>query len=250
MAAQDRGVSNPTNPTVVQYSGNRGNKAISAIALLLSSLALLGTGLTLFQVSHLRQELSQVRDSINRLTVANSNAQSQVPLNAQTDDGTSATYSAVPPTSIPEANSVPPTFVPTPATTQTPVNNAGIQPGQFVQPAFKTNAQVELLRVNRVKGQPDIVNVQVRVRLLRPQAPFNGSEAIYLGQTTARNPETSETYETVPNKSTGSVSLYSMKAANQSSADAYVWLQIPREVSNVDIYLPNTQAFQNVPIAN
>lgn len=244
MAAQNRGLHTPNNPTVVQHHSNRGNKALSAIALLLSSLALLVSGLTLFQLSQLRQELSQVRDAVNILSVANSNAQNQAPLNAQTNDGTSATYSVVPP-----VNSVPPTAAPLPTTTQVPATNVAIQPGQFVQSAFNNKGQVELLKVNRVKGQPDVVNVQVRVRVLRPQATV-GNDAIYMGGATARNPETSETYKAVNGESTGSVSLYSMRLENQSSADAYVWLQIPREVSNVDIYIPNTQAFQNVPIAN
>lgn len=246
MAAQDRGLN---NPTVVPHANNRESKAFSAIALLLSSLALLATGLTLFQVSQLRQELSQVRDSVNSLSVANSNAQTQAPLNAQTNSGTSATYSTVSPNTVPQVNSVPPTAAPNPTTTQAPANNVAIAPGQFVQSAFNNKGQVELLKVNRVKGQPDVVNVQVRVRLLRPQATV-GSDAIYIGGATARNPETSETYQAVNGESTGSVSLYSMRLENQSSADAYVWLQIPREVSNVDIYLPNTQAFTNVPIAN
>ncbi len=93
MAAQERGVNSPTSPTIVQHSGN---KTLSAIALLLSSVALLGMGLTLFQVSQLRQELSQVKDNINSLTAANSNNQVQAPLSAQPNDGTAATYSAVP----------------------------------------------------------------------------------------------------------------------------------------------------------
>ncbi|KJH72016.1 hypothetical protein UH38_09335 [Aliterella atlantica CENA595] len=219
------------------------------MALLLSSLALLGTGLTLFQVSQLRQELSQIKDSINTLSVANSNAQNQVPLNAQTNDGTSATYSAVPPNTVPPVNSVPPTTVPNTTTTQAPATNAAIQPGQFVQPVFGTKGRIELLRVNRVEGQPDIVNVQMRVRVLRPQVTTY-SDSIYLEGTTARNLQTTATYKAVSGESTGSVSLFSMKTQNQTSADAYVWLQIPKEVSNVDIYIPNTQAFQNVPIAN
>lgn len=178
MAAQDRGVNTSTSPTVVQHSNNRGNKALSAIALLLSSLALLGTGVTLFQISQLRQELSQVRDSINSLSIANSNAQTQPPLNAQTNTGTSATYSAVPPNTVPPANSVPHTTAPNPITTQAPVSNAGIQPGQFATTIFKDKGQVELLRVNRVKGQPDVVNVKVRVRLLKPKETVS-SDAIY-----------------------------------------------------------------------
>lgn len=242
--AAHRGFNTPNSPTVVQHPNNRGSKALSAIALLLSSLALLATGLTLFQVSQLRRELSQVRDSLNSLSVANSNAQTQAPLNAQTNGGTSAIYSA----DVPDY-SVLPTVAPLPNTTQAPVNNAAIARGKFVQSAFKNKGQIELLKVNRVKGQPDVVNVQVRVRLLRPQAAVD-SDAIYMGGATARNPETSETYQAVNGESTGSVSLYSMRLENQSSADAYVWLQIPREVSNVDIYLPNTQAFANVPITN
>ncbi len=89
----------------------------------------------------------------------------------------------------------------------------------------------------------------MRVRLLRPQTAVS-SDVIYMGGATARNSETSETYKAVAGESTGSVSLFSMKIQNQTSADAYVFLQVPREVSSVDIYIPNTQAFQNVPIAN
>lgn len=249
MANQDQGSITPISPTVVQHSSNRNNKTLPiAIALLLSSLALLGTGLTLFQVSQLRQELSQVRDNINSLAVNNANSQTEVPSNTQTNNGTSVDYSAVPSSPVPSATTVPP-VVPNEIATQTPTINASIQPGQFVQPAFKTKGQVELLRVNRVKGQPDVVNVQVRVRLLRPQATV-GTDAIYMGGTTARNVETSETYEAVAGESTGSVSLFSMRIQNQASADAYVFLQVPREVSSVDIYVPSTQAFQNVPIAN
>jgi hypothetical protein len=32
--------------------------------------------------------------------------------------------------------------------------------------------------------------------------------------------------------------------------DAYVWMKIPEGVNTVDIFVPNTAAFKNVPIAN
>lgn len=71
-----------------------------------------------------------------------------------------------------------------------------------------------------------------------------------MGTTTARNPQTSETYAAVNGQSTGSVSLFSMRLDNQTSADAYVWLQVPEGVNTINIYVPSTQAFQNVPISN
>lgn len=107
-----------------------------------------------------------------------------------------------------------------------------------------------MLRVNRIPGQQDIVNIQTRIRVLRPEKAV-GSDAIYMGGTTARNPSTSETYEAVSEESTGSVSLFTMGRLNkQPSADAYVWLRIPEGVNTVDIYVPDTEAFKNVPISS
>lgn len=102
----------------------------------------------------------------------------------------------------------------------------GIQPSQFVQSAFRNKAQVELLRVNRIPKERDVVNVQIRIRLLTPDKAV-GSDAINMGGTTARNPITSETYEAVSGQSTDSVSLFLIRLNKQTSADAYVWLQVP-----------------------
>lgn len=127
-----------------------------------------------------------------------------------------------------------------------------IQPGQLVQPAFGTKGQVELLSVKRIQD-PDtqarnVVNVQMRIRRVEPDRVV-GSDAIYIGGTTARNPETSETYKAASlDRSTGSVSLFSMRPG--ASADAYVWLRVPEGVNNIDIYVPDTQAFKSVPITN
>lgn len=163
----------------------------------------------------------------------------------------------IPPQAIPPVSTAPtqtPTVIagntaPPNTTAQAPSGSVGIQPSQFVQPAFRNKAQVELLRVNRIPKERDVVNVQVRIRLLTPDKAV-GSDAINMGGTTARNPITSETYEAVSGQSTDSVSLFLMRLNKQTSADAYVWLQVPEGINTLDIYLPNTQAFQNVPISN
>lgn len=146
--------------------------------------------------------------------------------------------------------------VPQSPTTQTPQvatnTSIGVQPGQFVQPAFGTKGQVELLSVKRIEDPEtkarNVVNVQMRIRRVEPDRVY-GSDAIYIGGTTARNPETSETYKAASfDRSTGSVSLFLMRPG--ASADAYVWLRVPEGTNTIDIYVPDTQAFKNVPIAN
>lgn len=139
------------------------------------------------------------------------------------------------------------------STASAPRRNVGILPGQFVQPALGTKAQVELLSVKRVADPElrtrDVVNVQMRVRRLATDN-IVGSDIISVGGTTARNPVTSETYKAVDllNRSTGNVSLYLLRP--QASGDAYVWLRVPEGTNTLDIYIPETQAFKNVPISN
>jgi hypothetical protein len=35
-----------------------------------------------------------------------------------------------------------------------------------------------------------------------------------------------------------------------ASSDAYVWLRIPEGVTAIDLFIPDTGAFKNVPIEN
>jgi hypothetical protein len=141
-------------------------------------------------------------------------------------------------------------------TTQVPSalnNSATIQPNQYVQNALGTKAQVELLAVKRIKDPElqtrDVVNVQMRIRRLTPENP-SGMDMITVGSTTARNPDTSETYKGVDftKHSTGTVSLVQMRP--RSSVDAYVWLRVPEGANTLDIFIPETAAFKNVPISN
>lgn len=199
------------------------NSFLSGISVVLSVLAFILSGFTAYQVLTLRQTLDTSSQSVNNQIAPPASPN-------QPANNTTAPQGAAP---APPASG----------------GTSSIQPGQFIRPAFGNKGQLELLKVNRIPGERDVVNVQVRVRFLRPEKAV-GSDAIDMGGTTARNPSTSETYAAVNGESTGSVSLFLMGRMNkQASADAYVWLRIPEGVNTVDIYVPDTEAFKDVPIS-
>ncbi len=197
---------------------------LSSVAVLLSTLALGCSGYVAYELFTLRETLNATKTN----TLSNSTP-TQVPSPTTT------------------TSSQEPTASPSPATATT----SAIQPGQFVQPAFGKKAEVELLSAKRIKdpqtGNRDVINVQMRIRRLATDGVV-GSDIISVSSTTARNPDTSETYKGVAlDRSTGSVSLFQVRP--QASADAYVWLRVPDGVNNLDIFVPDTAAFKNVPIS-
>ena len=221
---EEGGLKNTTTPKIEQPSAKRTNIVLPGIAIALSTLALLGTVATLQQISQLRQTIKELKTAVSK----------------------SAT--AVNPEAVkaPQSNTI---SNPAPPVT---LSSPEITPGQFVHAAFGKEAQVELLSVKRIQnsetGQRDVVNVQMRIRRLAPDDNY-GDNSINVAATTARNPETSQTYEAVGlDRSTGPVSLSSMRKG--SSADAYVWLKIPEGVNTIDIFVPDTKAFTKVPISN
>lgn len=130
-------------------------------------------------------------------------------------------------------------------------NSQSIKPGKFVSLAYGNKAQVELLSVKRIQdpvtGRPEVVNVQMRIRRLTEDKGF--VESMSIRSTTARDRKTSQVYKSLGGEqSTGNVLLGDI--APGASADAYVWLRVPEGVSAIDIYVPQTKAFQNVAIAN
>ncbi|MCT7951505.1 hypothetical protein NG798_17010 [Ancylothrix sp. C2] len=154
------------------------------------------------------------------------------------------------PVGVAEAvNNVPVTQTQTTTTVKT---ITPIKPGDFVQKAFGRKGEVELISVKRIQdpetGNRDVVNVQMRVRRLAEDVA--GGDIIQVGSSTARNPQTTETFNAVDvvKRSTGSVSLSQIRSG--ASADAYVWLRVPESVSVLDIYVPETAAFKNVPVGN
>ncbi|MDV2995680.1 MAG: hypothetical protein N4J56_005334 [Chroococcidiopsis sp. SAG 2025] len=194
---------------------------LSGIAVILSILALGFSGFTAYQVFTLQEKIAAI--SSNAIT------------------GTSG--SSQPETTAPVSPAASDTAATAPAAT-------GIQPGQFVQSAIGNKAKLELLAVKRITDPEaktrDVVNVQMRVRRLASEVSPNDS--INVAGTKARNPDTSETYEPVDYKrSSGSVNLYFVRI--NASSDAYVWLRIPEGVTTIDLFIPDTGAFKNVPIA-
>lgn len=221
MGLQNRNVSQPAHTTEIRNRGNSVSTFLSGVAVLLSTLALGCSGYVAYEVFTLRQTL-------NASNTVSSTIPTQVP-------SPTATTS-------PQA-----TASPSPASATT----SAISPGQFVQPAFGKKAEVELLSAKRIKdpetGNRDVVNLQMRIRRLATDAVVG--DIISVASTTARNPETSVTYKGIAlNRSTGSVSLFQVRP--QASADAYIWLRVPDGVNNLDIFVPDTAAFKNVPISN
>ncbi|MEC4818440.1 MAG: hypothetical protein SAK29_35000 [Scytonema sp. PMC 1069.18] len=210
---------------------------LSSVAVLLSTLALMCSGYAAYQVFTLQQKT--IADTANSNILA-TNSTTPVQKVETVPPSTASTAS-------PEASAPP-----SPTASETPKATVAMKPGEFVQPAFGDKAQVELLSVKRIKdpvsANRDVVNVQMRVRRL-VEDEIDPNQSIEVFQTSARNPDTSETYKGVDFKrSTGSVVLSNLRP--KASADAYVWLRVPNGVDSLDIFVPDTAAFNDVPIAN
>jgi len=234
MAYQNQQSNQPTQAT----RGNRGNGVstfLSGMAVLLSTLALVCGGYAIYQVMTLQRTLDALDSKISGAIAPSQTNNTPAANTNQTSTPTPEVFSS-------------PGVTAQSATSSSDV----VQPGQFVQPAFGKKAEVELLSVKRIKdpetGNRDVVNVQMRIRRLAADR-VSPAELIGVSNTTARNPETSETYKPISfDRSTGSVSLFSLRP--NASADAYVWLRIPQDVNTLDIFVPDTAAFKNVPISN
>lgn len=140
--------------------------------------------------------------------------------------------------------------VPTSKSVKFVANSQTIKPGKFVSLAYGNKAQVELISVKRIQdpltGTPDVVNVQMRIRRLTEEKGF--AESMSIRSTTARDRKTTQVYKSLGGEqSTGNISLGEL--APGASADAYVWLRVPEGVNAIDIYVPQTKAFEKVAIA-
>ncbi|MBE9227756.1 hypothetical protein IQ264_20230 [Phormidium sp. LEGE 05292] len=131
-------------------------------------------------------------------------------------------------------------------------NNGGFKPGEFTQLAYGSKARVELISVQRVpdpkSGDPDIVSVQMRIsRLDEKVAETN---IIKLSDTTASNSVSAQSYKPVNSLENVSLPVALKDIPQNSSIDTYVWLKVPKGVYAIDIFVPETGAFKNVPIAH
>jgi hypothetical protein len=200
---------------------------LSNLAFLASILAIAVSGFTAYKVSTLEQTMKASQTHQDQTT-----------------------------SSAPQGN-ISTTMTP-PQTATSPASNVGggspdIQPGQYLQSAWGNKGQVELLTVKRITdpetGTRDVVNIQFRIR--RSPAvrddDLNGTKTLWPENTTARNPDTSETFKAVGNKrATGNLYLYNISKG--ASLDAYVWLKVPETTQNLDIFIEHAQGFKNIPI--
>jgi hypothetical protein len=192
----------------------------SGLTFLFSTLALFLSGFTAYKVFTLDQELDAFRSA---------STQAPTPLAPPVSGDSSA-----PPAASGTATAV--------------------LPGQMIQPALRNGANVELLSIKRIKdpatGTRDVVNVQFRVRRIAPEDVSPGSITSY--DVKAINPETNEVYKVVSgasdSASSGTLSVSLMERG--ASVDAHTWLSVPEGVNTLDIYVPDTQTFKNVPIPN
>lgn len=212
---------------------------LSGVAVILSLIAGLVSAFTVYKASNIEQQIGTLNQAV---------ANQQKAQTTLIPEGT------------PTANSPQNEVSAASNASATPASGTSIQPGQFVQPAIENRAEVTLLTVKRIQdpetGARDVVNVQFRVR--RTERKGNGF--ITPTNTTARNPDTGETYDSYrtagikadkkpsEDRATSSVLLLTVKEG--ASVDAYVWMKIPEGVNTVDLYIEKTQPFRTVPIAS
>jgi hypothetical protein len=220
------------------------SKILSGTAIIISLAASLISGFTIYKMSTIEKkvdQLSSIEKKVDQLTQYTA-TQSKTVTNPTPVEVTSNTTSN--------------TIEQNVNTTPVPVSVSEIQPGQFINNALKDNAQVELLSVKRIPNPEtnvrDIVNVQFRVRSLKEAHPSRFGVLISPLGTAARNPDTSEAFKTARVRDrqtyTGTIPV-GTEIAKGGSADAYVWLKVPEDVKKLDIYIPETKEFKNVPIA-
>ncbi|MFB2878914.1 hypothetical protein [Floridanema aerugineum] len=131
-------------------------------------------------------------------------------------------------------------------------NNNEFKPGEFAQLAYGSKARVELISVQRVpdpkSGEPNIVSVQMRISRLDEKVV--DTNVIKVSDTTANNSVSQQTYKPVNSLENVPLPVALKDIPQNSSVDTYVWLNVPKGVYSIDIFVPETGAFKNVPIAN
>ena len=130
--------------------------------------------------------------------------------------------------------------------------NSGIQEGQLVNDGFEGAAKVEILKVKRIQnpetGKRDLVAVSLRLKRIQEKPRYTLPNLYYyqLGWATIMNIDTFEEYYTIQGKYTDWINF--TKLPLDAWADAYFWSQVPEEIEVVDIMIPYTEIFRNVPI--
>ena len=213
------------------------NSFVAGIMFTFSTLALIGSGFSVYQVSKLQ---SSVETQVNRLeTLSQRNlANQQTPVSPATSNTADSLTTA----NLTQDQEVEPT---PPQAKVTSEKKVAIKPGQFVNQGFDNKLKVEIESTKRIQNpdteDKDIVVVNFRMLRLVPKIK---STALYWFQAKGRNPDTSEEYHTKKRSDT----TYLENLPNNAWANAYIWLKVPQGVEAIDISVPETAMFRNVPI--
>jgi hypothetical protein len=130
-----------------------------------------------------------------------------------------------------------------------------VEPGRYVQPTYGGSGRVEILSAQRVGGLPasNLVNVRLRFeRAASPtggEIPINGGGDIKLDDAIAINTRTNQTFPVVRYQNPGDepISLYRLRPGE--ATEATITLRVPERLNRIDLRIPATDIFRNVPIA-
>ncbi|MEO1764589.1 MAG: hypothetical protein AAFR83_22115 [Cyanobacteria bacterium J06629_18] len=201
---------------------------------------------TIFLISQILEVKKSV-DSLSESVTANSQELKTIAVSNNT-----ATNNSTPIISTENKSLEQQTPEPADETNLNPIQNQtsseSIEPGQFVNVGYNNQLKIEILSAKRIEnpktGKKDIVNFNLRVK--RQVAEAQGY--LSLSRVKGRNPETSEDYRTVTNKSTSTTRI--RRLPDNAWANGYFWLKVPENVNSVDIVIPQTAIFKQVPISD
>ena len=215
------------------------------IAVTLSGLALAGSGWTLYQLSQLQNSLQQQQNSFDEQQNLIQEQQNAIAQLVEKVEANQEEISSVAANATKGSQS---SKLASSSNSTSSQQSKGIEPGQFVNKGVNNKIEIGLLSVKRIAnpdgGAENVVVVQMRVRRIVPKGEV---DSISFSQSKGRNPETSEVYRTIRTKSTTYLSINSIP--KDAWGNAYFWLRVPEEVNVIDIVIPETAIFKNVPIS-
>ena len=212
------------------------NNLLSGVSIILSGIALAVSGWTASQITQLNASLEQQQNSLVEQQKTNSQQESNITqLAKELEENKTQISSQTARQSV--------------STNNFDSTNNPIQPGQFVRQGVDNKIKIELLSVKRIQNpksnEKNVVLVQLRVRRIVPKGEV---DSLNLKMSTGRNPETSEVYRTIHNRSTSFT--YINDLPKDSWGNAYFWLEVPEGIDVIDIIIPETAIFNKVPISS
>ncbi|MBW4537555.1 MAG: hypothetical protein KME43_00260 [Myxacorys chilensis ATA2-1-KO14] len=214
-------------------SGGTLNDIASGLALVLSVFAFFLSGFALLQMANMRRQVEGVRSPTSS-AVTNSFA------------GTGG--GSTPSNSTQSGSFVERVRQSVPSQAQT------IEPGKFVQATLEGNGQVEILSAERTAEPANLVNLRVRFerasRSTGSPPSAEGGDNILLGDAIALNTRTNRSFPVVDFQTAGDEPISLERLRPGESTEATLAFRVPADLERVDVRIPGTNVFRNVPISS